>query len=64
MRLAEPVEVLARGIEGGPVAEPEDFKAAQAAWGAHELLAPGEAGATRPAAGHGGMLPQRDRGRL
>jgi hypothetical protein len=36
--LAEAVEVLARGLEGSPMAEPEDHPAREAARRAHELL--------------------------
>jgi hypothetical protein len=36
--LAEAVEVLARGLEGGPMAEPEDFRPEKAARRARELL--------------------------
>jgi hypothetical protein len=36
--LAEAVEVLARGLEGSPMAEPENHPAREAARRAHELL--------------------------
>ena len=36
--IAEAVEVLARGLEGGPMAEPEDFRPEEAARRARELL--------------------------
>ena len=36
--LAEAVEVLARGLEGSPMAEPENHPARDAARRAHELL--------------------------
>ena len=36
--LAEAVEVLARGLEGSPIAEPENQPAREAARRAHELL--------------------------
>ena len=36
--LAEAVEVLARGLEGSPMAEPENSTAREAARQAHELL--------------------------
>ena len=36
--LAEAVEVLARGLEGSPIAEPENHPAREAARRAHELL--------------------------
>jgi len=36
--IAEAVEVLARGIEGSPMAEPEKHPAREAARRAHELL--------------------------
>jgi hypothetical protein len=36
--LAEAVEVLARGLEGSPMAEPENPRAEEAARRAHELL--------------------------
>jgi hypothetical protein len=36
--IAEAVEVLARGLESGPMAEPEDYPAREAARRAHELL--------------------------
>jgi hypothetical protein len=36
--LAEAVEVLARGLEGSPMAEPENHPARAAARRAHELL--------------------------
>ena len=36
--LAEAVEVLARGLEGSPMAEPENHSARDAARRAHELL--------------------------
>jgi hypothetical protein len=36
--LAEAVEVLARGLEGNPMAEPENHPAREAARRAHELL--------------------------
>ncbi len=36
--LAEAVEVLARGLEGSPMAEPENHPAREAARLAHELL--------------------------
>jgi hypothetical protein len=36
--LTEAVEVLARGLEDGPMAEPGDNKPAEAARRAHELL--------------------------
>ncbi len=36
--LAEAVEVLARGLEGSPMAEPENHPVREAARRAHELL--------------------------
>jgi hypothetical protein len=36
--LAEAIEVLARGLEDGPMAEPRNRQAEQAARRAHELL--------------------------
>jgi hypothetical protein len=36
--LAEAVEVLVRGLEGSPMAEPENHPAREAARRAHELL--------------------------
>jgi hypothetical protein len=36
--LAEAVEVLARGLEGSPIAEPDNHPAREAARRAHELL--------------------------
>jgi len=36
--LAEAVEVLARGLEGSPMAEPENHRVREAATRAHELL--------------------------
>jgi hypothetical protein len=36
--LAEAVEMLARGFEGSPMAEPEDFRPEEAARRARELL--------------------------
>jgi len=36
--VAEAVEVLARGLEGSPIAEPENHPAREAARRAHELL--------------------------
>jgi len=36
--IAEAVEVLVRGLEGSPVAEPVDHPATEAARRAHELL--------------------------
>lgn len=36
--IAEAVEVLARGLEGSPMAEPEDFRPEEAARRARELL--------------------------
>ena len=36
--IAEAVEVLARGLEGSPMAEPENHPAREAARRAHELL--------------------------
>jgi hypothetical protein len=36
--LAEAIEVLARGLEGGPMAEPWNRQAEEAARRAHELL--------------------------
>jgi len=36
--LAEAVEVLVRGLEGSPMAEPENYPAREAARRAHELL--------------------------
>ena len=36
--LAEAIEVLARGLEGGPMAEPRNRQAEEAARHAHELL--------------------------
>lgn len=36
--LAEAVEVIARGLEGSPTAEPENHPAREAARRAHELL--------------------------
>jgi hypothetical protein len=36
--LTEAVEVLARGLEGSPMAEPEDFRPEEAARRARELL--------------------------
>ena len=36
--LAEAVDVLARGLEGNPMAEPENDSAREAARRAHELL--------------------------
>ena len=36
--IAEAVEVLARGFEGSPMAEPEDFRPREAASRARELL--------------------------
>jgi len=36
--LAEAIEVLARGLEGGPMAEPRNRHAEEAARRAHELL--------------------------
>ena len=36
--LAEAIEVLARGLEGGPMAEPRNRQAEEAARRAHELL--------------------------
>jgi len=36
--IAEAVAVLARGLEGGPMAEPEDFRPQEAARRARELL--------------------------
>ncbi len=36
--LAEAVEVLARGLEGSPIAKPENHPAREAARRAHELL--------------------------
>jgi hypothetical protein len=36
--LAEAVEVLARGLEGSPLAEPDNHPAREAARRAHELL--------------------------
>ena len=36
--LAEAIEVLARGLEGGPMAEPRNRHAEEAARHAHELL--------------------------
>jgi len=36
--LAEAVEVLARGLEGSPMAEPENATARESARQAHELL--------------------------
>ena len=36
--LAEAVEVLARGLEGSPMAEPENSTATESARQAHELL--------------------------
>jgi len=36
--IAEAVEVLARGLEGSPMAEPEEFRPEEAARRARELL--------------------------
>jgi hypothetical protein len=36
--IAEAVELLARGLEGSPVAEPKDFRPEEAARRARELL--------------------------
>jgi hypothetical protein len=36
--LAEAIEVLARGLEGGPMTEPRNRQAEEAARRAHELL--------------------------
>ena len=36
--IAEAIGVLARGLEGGPMAEPEDFRPQEAARRARELL--------------------------
>jgi hypothetical protein len=36
--ISEAVEVLARGLEGSPTAEPEDFRPEEAARRARELL--------------------------
>lgn len=36
--LAEAIDVLARGLEGGPAAEPQERGAEEAARRAHELL--------------------------
>ena len=42
--LADAVEVLARGLEGGPIAEPGNHPAGKAARQAHELLLLAEPG--------------------
>lgn len=42
--LAEAVEVLARGLEGSPIAEPGNDPAREAARRAHELLLLGKPG--------------------
>jgi len=42
--LAEAVEVLARGLEGSPMAEPESHRVREAATRAHELLLLAKAG--------------------
>ena len=54
--LADAVDVLARGLGGGPLAEPDERKAVDAARQAHDLLL---AGRTAPAAPEEELYPSQ-----